>query len=250
MNKILCLLFFILSIGLIGCSDDDSDDVQEFKVYSHLGSGKPTVLNSIADLSGYIDLEINVSDLSIATAQYDWEGEGFIITPIKEGTTIVTVKEKNSLKYKIKVIVEYEGAGNWHIEDSKITVQSDADIKEIIEQDMLERSLFYDQNQKLLYFTLSFENEYAILRGNAKEKSTIYRFIKETQEYEFTTKSGVEKYQYKFSLQSKSDIGVKPQQKSGTYSIDRTKEYQEKYPDKNIKKVIEEQKVKCIYNEL
>lgn len=250
MNKILCLLFFILSIGLIGCSDDDSDDVQEIKIYSHLGSGKPTVLNSIADLSGYIDLEINVSDLSIATAQYDWEGEGFIITPIKEGTTIVTVKEKNRLKYKIKVIVEYEGAGNWHIEDSKITIQSDADIKEIIEQDMLERSLFYDQNQKSLYFTLSFENEYAILRGNAKEKSTIYRFIKETQEYEFTTKSGEEKYLYKFSLQSKSDVGVKPQQKSGTYSIDRTKEYQEKYPDKNIKKVIEEQKVKCVYNEL
>ena len=56
------------------------------------------MLNSIADLSGYIDLEINISDLSIATAQYDWEGEGFIITPIKEGTTIVTVREKNRLR--------------------------------------------------------------------------------------------------------------------------------------------------------
>lgn len=250
MNKIFYLLFIILSIGLIGCSDDDSDDVQEIKVYSHLGSGKPTVLNSIADLSGYIDLEINITDLSIATAQYDWEGEGFSITPIKEGTTTVTIREKNRLKYKIKVVVEYEGAGNWKLKNSKITVEGDPDVKETIEQDMLERSLFYNQKEKSFYDNLSFENESAILRGNPN-KYTIYKFIDETQEYEFTVKtSEAVAYRYKFSLESKTDVGVKPQHKIGTYYIDRTKEYQEKYPDKNISKVIEEQKVECIYNEL
>lgn len=241
------LLFFVLPIGLVGCSDDDSDDASEFTVYSHLDSGKPTVLNSIADLSGYIDLEIDISDLSVATAQYDWEGEGFIITPIKEGTSIVTIKEKNRLKYKIKVVVEYEGAGNWEIKDSKITVQSDADVKKKIEQDILENSLFYNQIENSFYSRLSFENEYAILRGNPN-KSTIYKFIEETQEYEFTVKPSEEvKYRYKFSLESKSDVGVKPQHKIGTYYIDRTKEYQEKYPDKNISKVTEEQKVECYY---
>lgn len=53
---------------------------------------------------------------------------------------------------------------------------------------------------------------------------------------------------YKFALHYKSKVGVKPQAKIGTYYIDRTKEYKEKYPDKNILKVTEEQKVKCSYN--
>lgn len=159
-----------------------------------------------------------------------------------------SVKNKNSLKYKIKVVVEYEGAGNWNINKSKIKVQSDADIKNIIEQDMLENSLFYDQKEKSLYASFFFGNKYARLVSIVnKSKYTIYKFIKETQDYEFTLKSGEEKYLYKFTLQHKSDVGVNPQHKIGTYAIDKTKEYQEKYPDKNIQKVTEEQIVECYY---
>ncbi len=250
MRKKYFILFLNLAIGIIGCSDNDSDNVSQYTVYSHLDSSKPTVLNSIADLSGFIELTINISDLSVATAQYNWEGEGFIITPIKEGTTIITVKEKNKLKYRIKVIVEYEGVGNWNLRGSKIIVQSDIDIKSSIEQDMLERSLFYNKKEESLYDNFFFENEYARLNTGNDSKYTTYRFIKEMQEYEFTLKSSNEKYQYKFNLKFKSDVGVKPQNKIGTYSIDRTKEYQEKYPGKYIEKVIEEQNVECIYNEL
>lgn len=114
---------------------------------------------------------------------------------------------------------------------------------------MLERSLFYNQKEKSFYDNLSFENESAILRGNPN-KYTVYKFIEETQEYEFIMKpTEAVTYRSKFTLESKSDVGVKPQHKIGTYYIDRTKEYQEKYLDKNISKVTEEQKVECIYNE-
>jgi hypothetical protein len=254
MNKNVIILFFILFVCLIGCSDDDFDNTQEFTVYSHLDSGKPTLLNRIVDLSSYIDLDINISDLSVATAEYDWEGDDFLITPIKEGVTIVTVKEKNVLKYRIKIVVEYEGAGNWNINDSKITVQSDDDIKETIEQDMLERSLFYNQKEGLFYNNLFFENKHGRLISimndlDIKDRYTTYKFINETQDYEFIVKLSEERYLYKFTLHYKSDVGVKPQHKIGTYYIDRTKEYQEKYPDKNILEVKEEQSVECYYND-
>lgn len=249
MKKIFTLL--LLSLCLVGCADDDSGEMQEFTVYSHLDSGEPTVLNSIADLSSYIDLYIDVSDPDIAIASYDWEGEGFIITPLKEGRTIVTVREKHKLKYKIKVVVEYEGAGNWELGSSKIIVDSDADIKETIEQDVLKNSLFYNYKENSLYASFFFENEYARLvpRESSEGQSTIYRFIKETQHYEFSlVKPRERKYLYQFDLHFKSPVGIMPQHKIGSFCIDKTKEYQEKYPDKNVWRVTEQQYVECYYN--
>lgn len=249
MNKF--FLISILSFSLLACSKYYSEEVQEFTVYSHLDSGEPTVLNKIADLSHYIDLEIDISDLRVATAKYDWEGEGFIINPIKEGTTIVTVKEKNRLKYKIKVVVEYEGAGNWDIGNSKIIVESDPDIKEIIEQDVLKNSLFYDYKENSLYASFFFENDRARLVSliSGDSKTTHYKFIKETQDYEFSLEKPLDrKYLYKFTLHYESDMGIMPYHKIGSYSVDKTKEYQEKYPDKNVWRVTEQQYVECEYN--
>lgn len=252
MKKVYSILLILLSVNLTGCADDDSDDVQEFTVYSHLGSAEPTVLNRIADLSRSFDLEITVSDRSVATAQFDRDGIGFTITPIKEGKTNLTVKEKNRLKYIINVVVEYEGAGNWHINDFKITVQCDAGIKEAIEQDVQKQSLFYNQNENARYSYFYYETNKEIkLGGNTSafaKKYFVYKFLEETQSYEFTEKSGEKKYLYTFTLKTKSDVGIIPQHKVGIYATDRTKEYQEKYPDKNIYKVIEEQEVECYYN--
>jgi len=251
MNKLFCILLALLSIGLIGCSDNDNDNVQEFRVYSHLEADSPTRLNSIANLSSYIDLEVNASDTSIAVPDYTRETNNFIIIPKKIGTTIVTVKEKNKLIYKINVIVEYEGAGNWDIKESKITIDSDADIKDEIEQDVLKHSLFFDKKSNS-FFTKFFVEYRGLANlsnmGNNKKYLT-YRFIKNTREYEFTPKKNdEEQYLYKFEPLFMSEVGsVGSQHKIGIYYVDKTQEYKKKFPNRNVTKVTEEQKVECYY---
>lgn len=241
---------FIAVLLITACSDDDSESVEYITVYSHLDSSEPLVLNSVADLSSYTDLVIDVKDLDIVVAEYDWEWEGFIITPLKRGKTTVTVSEKGKLKWNITAIVEYEGEGIWTIEDSKIIVQCDSDIKDIIEQDLLEKSLFYDFESKSFYTDFYCQSDYPQLAGAGKCRDLYYDFMKETKEYVFTMRSTGEEYRYKFSLQYKSGLGVVPQHKIGIYSKDRTVEYKEKYPDKNIVKVSEEYKVECKIDKL
>ena len=86
--------------------------------------------------------------------------------------------------------------------------------------------------------------------GLEKTETYYYDFMKETKEYVFTMRRTGEEYRYKFSLQHKSNLGIVPQHKIGIYSKDRTAEYKEKYPDKNIVKVSEEYKVECKIDKL
>ena len=166
-------LLIAVLLFTFGCSDDDSESVEYITVYSHLDSGEPLVLNSVADLSSYTDLVIDIKDLDIVVAEYDWEWEGFIITPLKRGETTVTVSEKGKLKWNITVLVEYEGEGIWEIKDSKIIVQCDPDVKDIIEQDLLEKSLFYDFESKSFYTKFYCKSDYPHLIGAGKNRDLL-----------------------------------------------------------------------------
>jgi hypothetical protein len=234
---------------LVACNDEDFEEEKRYTIYCHLDSNEHLMLNDIADLSNYMDLDIDVVDIDIALAQYDWESQRFIIIPLKLGNTIVTVKEKNRLKYKIELIVEYEGVGNWDIKTAKHTVICDATIKEEIEYDLLNRCLFYNSEINDFCKRIYFENSRCrLLDINGNEKPLNFSFINLTKEYEFSDrKTDSEKQLYTFSIQYKSDIGVYPQHKIGTYYIDRTTEYRAKYPEKNISRILEEYKVECRY---
>jgi len=250
MKTFFFLPILLASILLVACNKEDFEEERQFTIYCHLDSNEHLVLNDIANLSNHVDLDIGIADIDIASVRYERENKGLIITPLKIGHTIVTVKEKNKLKYKIDIIVEYEGVGNWDIKETKHTVICDVSIKEEIEHGLLNRCLFYNSETNAFYQSLYFENSRCrLLDNNGNERALNFSFINPTKEYEFSDrKTDGEKQLYTFSLQYKSDIGVIPQHKIGIYSIDRTTEYKAKYPKKNISRVLEEYKVECWYN--
>lgn len=250
MKKMLLFQILLASFLFVACNDEDIEEERHYTVYCHLDSNEHLVLNNIADLSNYVDLDIDVADIDIALAKYDWENKEFVIIPLKLGSTVVTVKEKNKIKYKIDLIVEYEGVGNWDIKEARHAVVCDATIKEEIEYDLLNRCLFYNSATNAFYENLYFENSRCrLLDINGNERALNFSFVNLTKEYEFSDKKTDKKKQlYTFSLQSKSDIGIIPQHKIGIYYIDRTTEYRAKYPERNISKVLEEYKVECWYN--
>lgn len=241
------LLLPILACSLfLACNDNDDDNERkQFTIYSHLDSDKPTILNEVADLSNYIDLSIETKDNEIATAKY-YAGKGFIVNALKEGNTIITVKEKDKIKYEIKVIVEYNGSGDWDIVNTTRTIICDADLKDIIEQD----SPFYDNQNKSYYNFISIgKGKVNFVDINFNKKLLDFNYSKLNKEYVFSDSQNKDvKLAYSFCLLFVSNVGIIPQHKRGIFWIDRTKEYQDKYPDKNIRKITEEYRVECWYD--
>lgn len=241
--------FLLLTILFIACNDDNSNDTKEYKVYAHLDSKEPLVLNNIIEPTTYTNPNIDVDNPDIATARYDQKERRIVVTPLKIGRTTITVKKKKKKTYKIDVIVEYEGTGSWTFKKAEHIVVCDADIKEEIELDLRDNCIFYSKRINDFYHNLSFEyNNLCRLSDWKGNIETIhFSFNDSTKQYEFS-KWGTanEKHSYTFFLQDKSDVGVTTQYKKGIYSTDRTKEYQEKYPDKSIIKVVEEYSVSCL----
>lgn len=236
---------------LVGCDNSENDDATKYTIYIPIDGEEYINLSGIADLSNYIDLDITINDLDVASADYIWEENMFYVIPKKTGKTTMTVKEKNRVKYIFDVIIDYNANGNWILGKREITIECDADIKEKVEKDLNEKSLFFNTDTNKLYYSFAFQWNTCKVVSNSDDFSDLFlefQYDETNKFYIFNSirDKGVTN-SIKFNLIHTANLGDPSLNKQGVFISDFTDELKVKYPNNNIIKVIERVEGECWY---